>query len=146
LWTITDKSRWAIDDPNPTAKVEEVKRIEALGKEAISGMIDETLIEAAQTLRALEDGDEEDFYPIEASAPSPEPDMPPAKRSRTNGSEPAGPTGAVKTGIFSADAMENMKFYAEVARKQKEEEAQKQKAPQKGMALLGGYGSEDESD
>lgn len=66
-----DYCRWATDDPNPEAIKSEAKRIEVLGTEAIKGMLDEGLVEAAQTIRALEDGDEEDFYPIEQSVPSP---------------------------------------------------------------------------
>ncbi|ORY28174.1 putative nuclear mRNA splicing, via spliceosome-related protein [Naematelia encephala] len=141
--------RWATEDPNPEEKVAEAKRIEEVGQKAISGMLDEGLVEAAQTLRALEDGDEEDFYPIEPSkADSPEPeDVRPAKRAREIETESNG--GAQKklagNGIFSADAMDNLKFYAEMARKQAEQ-TKSAKPPASGMALLGGYGSGDESD
>jgi hypothetical protein len=133
-------------------------------------MLDEGLVEAAQTIRALEDGDEEDFYPIEASAPSP-PQSPPhsanTKRPR-NGNEDEGVDGREKRritngsgggggggggGLLSGEAMENLRYYAEMARKQAEESrasaagaAKKKKAAPVGMALLGGYGSGDESD
>lgn len=117
-----------------------------MGQKAISSMLDEGLVEATQTLRVLEEGDEEDFYPIEPSVPSPEPERP-TKKARsdkmiTNGSQE--PSGG-KLGMFSADAIDNIKFYAEMARKQAEEAKEKQK-PQTGMALLGGYGSDDDSD
>lgn len=120
-------------------------------------MLDDGLIEASQTLRALEDGDVEDFYPIEASrsSPSPEPaDARPAKRIRNGDAEPArisngnGAIGGI--GLFSADAMDNVRFYAEMARKQAEEDraAAKQAKPSKPnvVSMLGGYGSGDESD
>jgi hypothetical protein len=99
-------------------------------------MIDENLVEATQALRALEDGDEEDYYPIEPSAPSPEPeDSRPAKRSKSdqNGSG----------GMLGGDAMDNIKFYADLARKQAEEE-RKRKMPAKAdiTGLLGGYDSD----
>lgn len=107
-------------------------------------MLDENLVEAAQTLRALEDGDEEDFYPIEPLAPEQEEeeeDVRPAKRVKATGGG---------NGMFDEEAMENLKFYAEMARKQAVEEAErKRKVPSKpaGVAsLLGGYGSADDSD
>lgn len=117
-------------------------------------MLDDNIIEASQTLRALEDGDTEDFYPIEASrdSPSPEPqDARPAKRIRNGGdSEATNHTGGKQNGLFSADAMDNVRFYAEMARKQVEEERAAQKAapPAKPnvASMLGGYGSGDESD
>jgi hypothetical protein len=104
-------------------------------------MLDEELIEATQTLRALEDGDEEDFYHIEASKPDEE-DERPTKRIRNgeNGDKPE------KAGMLGGEALENIRFYAEMRRKQAEEE-RKRKVPVKtGMSLLGGYGSGDESD
>lgn len=134
-------SRWATEDPNPQEKIEEQKRIAEQGQKAISGMLDENLVEATQALRALEEGDEEDFYPIEPSAPSPEPEeVRPAKKAKAD--ENGGPVG-----MLSADAIDNIKFYADMARKQAEEE-RKRKVPAKaGLAgLLGGYGSGDESD
>jgi hypothetical protein len=106
-------------------------------------MLDEELIEATQTLRALEDGDEEDFYPIEASKPDAneqeEEDDRPAKRIRNGESGGHG-------GMLGGEALENIRFYAEMSRKQAEEE-RKRKVPVKtGMTLLGGYSSGDESD
>lgn len=140
--------RWATEDPNPQEIDLEAKRIHDLGQESISKMLDENLVEAAQTLRALEDGDEEDFYPIEPSVPEPEDDedQRPLKRIRGNGETDGANGGGERIGIFSADAIDNIKFYAEMARKQREEAEAKTKGPAKGMALLGGYGSGDESD
>lgn len=126
-------------------------------------MLDESLVEAAQTIRALEDGDEEDFYPIEPSAPSPPPPTrqiaAPPKRARIgNGAAEAeaeeGPASKKRSngggigGLLSEDAMENLKFYADMAKKQAEEARTRtqKKAPPTGMALLGGYGSGDDSD
>jgi hypothetical protein len=107
-------------------------------------MLDENLVEAAHTLRALEDGDEEDFYPIEPSAPEPEADeeVRPAKRIKSGGGG--------GNGMFDDEAMENLRFYAEMARNQATEEAErKRKIPSKAVglaSLVGGYGSGDESD
>lgn len=105
-------------------------------------MLDEELIEATQTLRALEDGDEEDFYHIEASKPEEDEDERPSKRIR-NGEDDRPEKGG---GMLGGEALENIRFYAEMRRKQAEEE-KKRKVPVKtGMSLLGGYGSGDESD
>jgi hypothetical protein len=136
---------WATEDPNPTEKVAEAKRIEEEGQQAISGMLDEGLVEATQTLRALEDGDVEDFYPIEASRDldiEEVSDEPPTKRIKNGGEGMA--KGA---GVLSAEAMENVRFYADLARKTAEEE-RKRKVPAKAGigGLLGGYGSDEESD
>ncbi|WVR07818.1 pre-mRNA-splicing factor CWC2 [Kwoniella sp. DSM 27419] len=155
--------RWATEDPNPGEKQAEAKRLEEEGQKAIAGMLDDELVEATQAVRALEDGDVEDFYHIEASKPdgedqeaaerayagepgSDEEEARPAKKAR-NG------TGA--GGFFDADALDNLKYYAELAKKQAEEDQQRangRKVPPAaakpaGMAsLLGGYGSGDESD
>ncbi|ADV24154.1 pre-mRNA-splicing factor CWC2 [Cryptococcus gattii E566] len=133
--------RWATEDPNPGEKIAEEKRIEEIGQKAIAGMLDEDLVEATQAVRALEDGDVEDFYHIEASKPEEdeeeEEENRPAKKGKSEG------------GFFNADALDNIKFYAEMVKKQAEEEREKaRKVPTKqvGMSLLGGYGSGDESD
>ena len=134
--------RWATEDPNPTEKVAEDKRIEEEGQKAISGMLDENLVEAAQTLRALEDGDEADFYPIEHSAPEREEEVDerPVKKARTGDGR----------GLFDDEAMDNLRFYADMARKQAQEDNErKRKMPVKAVgvvSMLGGYGSGDESD
>ena len=141
IWVILQlTNRWATEDPNPGEKIAEEQRIEENGKKAIAGMLDEELIEATQTLRALEDGDEEDFYPIEASKPDSE-DERPTKRIRNGEDDKPG-----KGGMLGGEALENIRFYAEMRRKQAEEE-KKRKVPAKtGMSLLGGYESGDESD
>nr|XP_031858939.1 pre-mRNA-splicing factor CWC2 [Kwoniella shandongensis]KAA5526011.1 pre-mRNA-splicing factor CWC2 [Kwoniella shandongensis] len=142
--------RWATEDPNPGEIIAEQKRIEEVGQKAISGMLDENLVEAAQTIRALEDGDEQDFYPIEASKPESEEaeeeeeeDSRPIKKSKSSA--------GTANGIFDADALDNLKFYADLAKKQAEEERERvkeRKVPSKPAitSLLGGYGSGDESD
>ncbi|KAL7418293.1 Pre-mRNA-splicing factor [Cryptotrichosporon argae] len=134
--------RWATEDPNPTEKIAEDKRIAKAGRDAISTMLDPTLVEAEQTLRALEDGDEVDYYPIEPSAPSPEPvEVRGAKRGRDG----AGGGG----GLIDEDALENIKFYADMARKRAEEDRDRKRAKPAAPAakagvgaLLGGYASD----
>lgn len=169
--------RWATEDPNPGEKIAEEKRIEEMGQKAISGMLDENLVEAAQTLRALEDGDEEDYYPIEPSRPEyddddEDADARPSKRIRNGGSHNHAETTlsrnggqnndadgdehrkTAKDGLLGGDALDNIRFYAEMSRKQAEEDRKRQvpagasagKSKASGMALLGGYESGEESD
>lgn len=108
-------------------------------------MLDEDLIEATQTLRALEDGDEEDFYPIEASKPDQD-DERPVKRTRNGNGEGDADGPAVKSGMLGGEALENIRYYAELRRKQAEEERKRKFPVKTGMSLLGGYGSDEESD
>ena len=153
--------RWATEDPNPTEKIEEQKRMAEEGQKTIKSMLDDKLIEASQALRALEDGDEQDFYPIQPASPSPEPEERPAKKARNDGG--AGETAlrakangngaaaaqAPSSGLLSGAAMDNIRYYAELARKQAEEERENaRKAPAKPAmsALLGGYDSGDDSE
>ena len=164
-------SRWATEDPNPTEKRAEEKRITDEGQKAIAGMLDENLVEAAQTLRALEEGDEQDFYPIEAPNSDPQVSSQrqiestrPAKRIRKGTSSDDRPSEAevvngkgdvaarpvaVAEGMFSADTMDNLRFYAEMTKQQKEEDRLKERKipPKPAMAsLLGAYGSDEDSD
>ncbi|WVN84886.1 pre-mRNA-splicing factor CWC2 [Cryptococcus depauperatus CBS 7841] len=134
--------RWATEDPNPGEKVAEQKRIEEMGQAAITSMLDEGLVEATQAVRALEEGDVEDLYPI--FLPSP-----PAENGMDDMETAERPTKKAKGqgGLLGEEALDNIKFYAEVAKKQAEERIKARKVPAKqhGIALLGGYGSGDES-
>ncbi|WOO80267.1 Pre-mRNA-splicing factor CWC2 [Vanrija pseudolonga] len=137
--------RWATEDPNPGEKNAEERRIAKEGQKVIASKLDANLIEAAQTLRALEDGDVDDLYHIEESVPEPEAheeDERPAKRARADA--------APASGLFGNDALDNIRYYADLARKQAEEERGRARktpaAKPTGVALLGGYDSGDESD
>ncbi|KAH9945113.1 uncharacterized protein BXZ73DRAFT_38446 [Epithele typhae] len=84
--------RWATEDPNPTSKVSEKRRLEDMGREAIQAKMDPRIIDAMRSMRALEDGigldaDDEDLE-----------DERGAKRQR----------------ILSSDAMEGLKYFAEI--------------------------------
>lgn len=133
-------NRWATEDPNPGGKQAEDDRVASEGRKVIASKLDENLVEAAQTLRALEEGDEDDYYPIEASAEVEEEEERPSKRVRAeNGAAKPSSSAA---GLLGDDTLENIKYYAEMARKQAEE-ARTRKVPAKsGVALLGGYGSD----
>jgi hypothetical protein len=107
--------------------------MEAMGAAAIAGKVNENVVEAEQAVRALEEGDVEDFYPIEEAATEAEQDQRPAKR--------------VKTGLLDPDALDNLRYYAEIARQQADAEKKaKGQAPVGVQSLLGGYGSDEDSD
>jgi hypothetical protein len=141
--------RWATEDPNPGGKKAEDERIIREGRKVIASKLDENLVEAAQTLRALEEGNTADFYHIEASD---EIEERPAKRARGAGagagaaSEPAAKAPAA--GLLGGDTLDNIKYYAEMARQQAQE-ARRKPAPAavpKGVALLGDYGSDSDDE
>ncbi|KAJ9117394.1 hypothetical protein QFC24_006490 [Naganishia onofrii] len=158
--------RWATEDPNPRSIVDERQRLEELGKAGITSKIDvhADLVEAVQAVKALEDGDVDDLYPIpdpsreqqEDNGDGEEP--PPSKRMRlengpSSGGAPPSSASAVGGGLFGGDAMENIKYFADLARQQ----AQQQQAANgktttsaaskpNASALVGGYGSDSEEE
>jgi len=118
--------RWATEDPNPTQKVAEKRRLEDLGQEAILSRMDPRIVDAMRAVRALEEGDEMDdgaesteeqnrnkrrrleiedgdaVSDDDGAAPS----SPPAER------EPPQPQG-----LLSASALEGLKYFAEIRKK-----------------------------
>ncbi|KAI0749642.1 hypothetical protein C8Q80DRAFT_1163122 [Daedaleopsis nitida] len=110
--------RWATEDPNPTSKVAEKRRLEDIGREAIQARMDPRIVDAMHAMRALEDG-------VEYEAP--EEDEHVQKRQRLieedqeeyaeQDSPPPEPQPEQQSGILSADAMEGLKYFAEIRRK-----------------------------
>ncbi|KZT23273.1 hypothetical protein NEOLEDRAFT_1096268 [Neolentinus lepideus HHB14362 ss-1] len=49
--------RWATEDPNPTSKVAEKRRLEEIGQKTIQEKMDPRIVDAMRAMRALEDGD-----------------------------------------------------------------------------------------
>jgi hypothetical protein len=85
-------------------------------------------------VKTLEDGDVEDLYPIPDPLQEPEQEdeaAPAAKRQKTEG-------------LFSGDAMDNIKYFADLARAQAQQRAKApvEKAKPSASALVGGYGSD----
>lgn len=137
--------RWATEDPNPVQKVAEHRRIERLGAQGVATKINPDLIEAVQSVQTLEKEEEEDYYPIEASAPEESNgDERPSKRARTDDGETKS-----NGGLLGHEAIDNLKYFADLAREQAES-ARKRKEDTKpvvkpnAMGLLGGYGSDSE--
>ncbi|KAI9000429.1 hypothetical protein BD414DRAFT_450714 [Trametes punicea] len=124
--------RWATEDPNPTSKVAEKRRLEEMGREAIVAKMDPRIVEAMQAMRALEEGMEPEDHG-EGQEPSPQPQeeqrQPPS-------------------GILSADALESLKYFAEIKKNGLGSAAPPPKAtavpsPPQGLGLQD-YASDDE--
>ena len=97
-------------------------------------------MEAVQAVKTLEDGHVEDLYPIpDPLQAEPEPEDaqegPAAKRQRTEG-------------LFSGDAMDNIKYFADLARAQAQQRAKApvEKVKPSASALVGGYGSDSDDE
>ena len=100
-----------------------------------------------QAVKTLEDGDLEDLYPI--PDPAQEAHEPTSKRARIEGAPAAAPQ-QQQGGLFGGDAMENIKYFADLARQQAQQQQQEAKKAQplkpSASALVGGYGSDSEEE
>ncbi|KAL1949572.1 hypothetical protein VTO73DRAFT_8453 [Trametes versicolor] len=113
--------RWATEDPNPTSKVAEKRRLEDMGREAIQAKMDPRIVDAVRAVRALEDGTEQDDEMEEdgretkrqrliedsSRSPSPQEYSPPPQQEQPQ----------PNSGILSADALEGLKYFAEIRKK-----------------------------
>ncbi|XP_006459554.1 hypothetical protein AGABI2DRAFT_177459 [Agaricus bisporus var. bisporus H97] len=153
--------RWATEDPNPTQKVAEKRRLEELGQEAIRSRMDPRIVEAMRAVRALEEGDtlddEGNFVEEQngnkrrrienengdvGSDSDEEMSGPPAVRQRL----PAEDESTQPQGLLSAGALEGLKYFAEIRKKNDIASAPPQtqvKSSTPGLGL-GDYGSDDD--
>ncbi|KAI0775120.1 hypothetical protein BD413DRAFT_662477 [Trametes elegans] len=116
--------RWATEDPNPISKVAEKRRLEDMGREAIQAKMDPRIVEAVRSMRALEEGvdmDAEDDSPedgreskrqrlVEEAEPSEEQVVEPPPSLQQEQPQQ-------NSGILSADALEGLKYFAEIRKK-----------------------------
>ena len=117
--------RWATEDPNPTSKVAEKRRLEEIGQAAIRARMDPRVVDAMQSVRALEEGREyhaEDGFgdmDQEADVGGPE-----GKRRRIEGpetdelevvEEPSAAEGP--QGLLSAETLESLRYFSELRRR-----------------------------
>jgi hypothetical protein len=151
--------RWATEDPNPTSKVAEKRRLEEIGQAAIRARMDPRVVDAMQAVRALEDGREyqaEDSYmdeDLEAEGDGPE-----GKRRRIEMPETEDPEGMEEPsepqeqrpqGLLNAETLESLRYFSEL-RRQNGAAPAPAPAPstkvQRPAAVLGlgDYGSDDE--
>jgi hypothetical protein len=128
--------RWATEDPNPTTKTIEKRRLEEIGTAAIASKLDPRMVDAMRSIKALEDG------VVLEEEPLPEPvEEPPAKRQRLEA-----PNGAAeetqKNGILSSETLQGIKALAEM-RNQRLGGPPPRKP---GLAALAAYGSDDDDE
>lgn len=144
--------RWATEDPNPTQKVAEKRRLEEVGQEAIKSRMDPKIVEAMRAVRALEEGEpldpegEEDEM-IEGQEWNDEDEEmqgPESKRRRLEDAPPQQPTG-----LLNADTLESLKYFAEIRKRNGGSQPPvAPKPPAKPVAGLGlaDYGSDEDDD
>ncbi|KAF9050775.1 hypothetical protein BDZ89DRAFT_977674 [Hymenopellis radicata] len=140
--------RWATEDPNPTSKVNEKRRLEDMGQEVIRSKMDPRIVDAMRTIRALEDGDtldEDGNLEGEGEEQSEGPDR---KRPRLEAPPSPQPVeqSPQATGLLSADTLEGLKYFAEIRQRNGVNNPPSQRAPPVVQAGLGlaDYGSDDE--
>lgn len=155
-------SRWATEDPNPTSKVAEKRRLEEVGTAAIQAKLDPRMVDAVRAIRALEDGEEvpqafEEGFDDGVEDEDPEVDADGSRKRRRidNGSPPMDddrpPSPPVPaSGLLTAETMEGLKYFAQLRQARGGEApaaATGAKAgPVKGLGGLGDYGSDEEDD
>lgn len=154
--------RWATEDPNPTSKVAEKRRLEEIGQAAIRARIDPRVVDAMQAVRALEEGREyhaEDSAmdeDVEASGDEPE-----GKRRRIDMPETGQPEGVEESpepqeleserprGLLNAETLESLRYFSELRRQNGAAPAptpapsSKVQRPAAGLGL-GDYGSDED--
>jgi hypothetical protein len=151
--------RWATEDPNPTSKVAEKRRLEEIGQAAIRARMEPRVVNAMQAIRALEEG--RDYHADDGFADEEvevESDGPEGKRRRIEEPEseeppesqepaPVGPQG-----LLSAETLESLRYFSELRRRNGTAPVNTP-APMTGVQRpaaaglgLGDYGSDDEED
>ena len=150
--------RWATEDPNPTSKVSEKRRLEEIGREAIQARMDPRILQAERQLKALEDGvvledDDGDYDGREVNEADAqredededEDDGPDAKRRRIE--PPPPPQPPASTGLLSADTLEGLKYFAEIRKRTGGPPVATAKPTAAPVGIsLGEYGSDDDDD
>lgn len=144
--------RWATEDPNPTQKVAEKRRLEDMGQEAIRAKMDPRIVDAMRAVRALEEGDVLDDGYLDEAEDGPEGNS--TKRRRidegygTPSPPPEPPTQEPPkpSGLLSVDTLESLKYFAEIRKRNGLGMVAPKppiKAPATGLNLAD-YGSDDE--
>jgi len=155
--------RWATEDPNPTSKVAEKRRLEEIGQAAIRARMDPRVVDAMQAVRALEEGrDYHDDEGLVDEDPDEGIDGPGGKRRRIEGpetdepegaeelSEPQQPELAKSQGLLSAETLESLRYFTELRRQNGSvppptaAPSHKTQRPATSGLGLGDYGSEDD--
>ena len=135
--------RWATEDPNPTTKVIEKRRLEEIGSAVIATKLDPRMVDAMGALRRLEDGDdmEQDEELLEPA------EEPPSKKRKMDQVEQPSNMGAMvqqpQNGIISAEALQGIRALADMRNKRLGGPPAAAKPGLKGLAA---YDSDDEDE
>lgn len=130
--------RWATEDPNPTTKVIEKRRLEEIGTAGIASKLDSGMVDALRAIRALE-GESFD-EPLVAE----EVQEPPSKRRRIEmpaedePDEDEEEDEPQKTGLLSTETLQGLRVLAEMRKK-----ATPSKPGKPGLSSLADYGSDE---
>jgi hypothetical protein len=127
--------RWATEDPNPTTKVIEKRRLEEIGTAAIASKLDPRMVDAMRSVRALE---EEEILVEELP-----PDEPVRKRQRIEAPPDTDGDGQEQpaNGLLSAETLQGIKALADMRNQRM---GKQPTAPKRGLAALASYGSDDD--
>ncbi|EPQ52501.1 hypothetical protein GLOTRDRAFT_140228 [Gloeophyllum trabeum ATCC 11539] len=116
--------RWATEDPNPTSKVAEKRRLEEIGQKAIQEKMDPRIVDAMRAMRALEDGDVLDETEEGDDGPDTKRRRLEIEDGRGESEEPDYENEAEellreeaeqkKAGLLSTDTLESLKYFAEI--------------------------------
>ena len=146
--------RWATEDPNPTSKVAEKRRLEEVGREAIQARMDPRILQAERQLKALEDGvvleDDDGDYDVEEANDMDaqgegEDGVPGAKRRRIEPPPNLEQQPPASTGLLSADTLEGLKYFAEIRKRTGGPSVATTKPTTAPVGIsLGDYGSDDD--
>ena len=157
--------RWATEDPNPVSKVAEKRRLEEIGQAAIRARMDPRVVDAMQSVRALEEGREYHAEDGDVDMDQEEGEGgPEGKRRRIEGPETDEPEGGVEElpeaqepktdgpqGLLSSETLESLRYFSELRRRNGAvpASAPASAAPAKVQPMaaglgLGDYGSDDE--
>jgi len=143
--------RWATEDPNPTSKVAEKRRLEEVGREAIQARMDPRILQAERQLKALEDGvvleDDDGDYDVEDANEMDEQgeDEGGAHDAKRRRIEPPEQQPPASTGLLSADTLEGLKYFAEIRKRSGGPPVATAKPTTTPVGIsLGDYGSDDD--
>lgn len=130
--------RWATEDPNPTTKVIEKRRLEEIGTAGIASKLDPGMVDAMRAIRALEGGSLDEPLVDEVEEP-------PSKRRKfetpvedepdEDEEEEEEPQ---KAGLLSTETLQGLRVLAEMRKK-----ATPSKPGKPGLSSLANYGSDE---
>lgn len=131
--------RWATEDPNPTTKVIEKRRLEEIGTAGIASKLDSGMVDALRAIRALEGGSLDEPLAEEVQEP-------PSKRRKfdtpvvdePDEDEEEEEEEPQKAGLLSTETLQGLRVLAEMRKK-----VTASKPGKPGLSSLADYGSDE---